>query len=210
MGEEVFTSTRRGGSNKKAIVAVFIVMLIFMVILSFLSYRQGVLDATGGKGIAQPTPVSTSSPSGYALEYFYCFSPDGNCRYALIDELEAANQSIRIAIYSFTEESITNTLVAAYHKGVDVKVVMDKQQAGSDYSQYENLQRAGVPVRLDTVSGYMHNKYVVIDEKVIITGSYNWSNNAENNNYENLLILHDDNIAWGYKQDFDAIWMESE
>jgi hypothetical protein len=99
-----------------------------------------------------------------------------------------ANQTIRVAVYSFTADPLGDALIAAKNRGVDIEVYIDNKYVSSTGSEYPRLQAAGVPIKADTRSADMHHKFVVIDGKIVATGSYNWSANAEDDNDENLII----------------------
>ena len=68
-------------------------------------------------------------------------------------------------------------LYSEYLEGTDVKVLFEKQQV-SQYSEYDTLDNYGMDVKLDTNSVYMHHKVLIIDEHIVVTGSFNWSENA--------------------------------
>ncbi|MCX8170390.1 MAG: phospholipase D family protein [Candidatus Bathyarchaeota archaeon] len=136
------------------------------------------------------------------------FSPKGGCASAIINWIKRANSSIYILIYSFTLDSIGEALIEAYNRGVDVKAVFEKGQI-TQYSEYWRLRDAGIPVRNDTNPKSMHHKVMIIDGEIIITGSYNWSKTAEEENNENLIIIKDRDIARKYEEEFEKIWIES-
>ncbi|MEM2180461.1 MAG: phospholipase D-like domain-containing protein, partial [Nitrososphaeria archaeon] len=116
-----------------------------------------------------------------------------------------ANISVHVLIYSFTLSNIADALISAKNRGVDVKIVFEKSQI-NQYSQYFRLANAGVSVRNDTNPDFMHNKIAIIDNIIVLTGSYNWSSSAENNNNENLIIIRDINVAREYENVFNGIW----
>jgi len=137
------------------------------------------------------------------------FSPKGQCEEQLLYWINRANTSIHILIYSFTLDSISDALIEAHNRGVDVKVVFEKQQI-SQYSEYQKLKAAGIEVRNDTNPKLMHDKIMIVDGIIVITGSYNYSTNAEEYNNENIIIILSDNIAAIYEQEFEKIWKQSE
>jgi len=137
------------------------------------------------------------------------FSPKGECEKQLLYWINRANTSIHILIYSFTLDSISDALIDAHNRGVDVKVVFEKQQI-TQYSEYQKLKAAGIEVRNDTNPAYMHDKIMIIDGIIVITGSYNYSTNAEENNNENIIIILSDNVARVYEHEFEKIWKQSE
>lgn len=133
------------------------------------------------------------------------FSPKGGCAEQIIYWINRANTSVHVLIYSFTLPNIAEALIDAKNRGVDVKIVFEKEQI-SQYSQYFRLASAGVSVRNDTNPDYMHNKVAIIDGVIVMTGSYNWSSSAENSNNENLIIIKSANVAREYETVFYRIW----
>ena len=145
-----------------------------------------------------------------------CFSPNGGCEKTIIQEIEKADNSINIAIFSFTNGRIARTLVKAHKRGIHVKIIMDSEMASDRYSKSRFLKNKGIDVRLrrglrtshrEHKNGSMHNKFAVIDGKVLITGSYNWSISAEKWNYENLLVLTSSKLAEIFDKKFRNLWM---
>jgi phosphatidylserine/phosphatidylglycerophosphate/cardiolipin synthase-like enzyme len=97
-------------------------------------------------------------------------------------------------------------LVRTRDRGVEVRVVIEGDQAGGRGSEYENLFRAGVDVRLDGNPYLMHHKFMVVDGKIVVTGSYNWSYSAEEKNDENLIVVSGPDIARLYEAEFSRVW----
>lgn len=143
-----------------------------------------------------------------APSYEVYFSPRGGCEARLLHWLSRANSSIHVLIYSFTLDRVGDALVAAHNRGLDVRVVMEKEEVERG-SEYGRLKRAGVPVRLDTNPALMHNKVAIIDGLIVITGSFNWSTSAENWNNENMIIIRSAQVAGLYEGEFQRIWSRS-
>jgi len=137
------------------------------------------------------------------------FSPDGGCKDAVISWINKANSTIHILIYSFTLDDVSNALIEATDRGVDVKIVFDSSQI-SQYSEYDRLNDAGIDVKKDTNSALMHNKVMIVDEKIILTGSFNWSQNAEERNNENLIVIESVEVSSIFEEEFEKIWIVSE
>jgi len=136
------------------------------------------------------------------------FSPNGGCEDQILYWIGRANSTIEILIYSFTLDSIGDALVQAHNRGVEVQVVFEVSQI-SQYSEYSKLKDAGIDVRNDTNSGSMHDKIMIVDGVIVLTGSFNYSENAEETNNENLLIINITTVATTYEQEFTEIWDES-
>jgi type I site-specific restriction-modification system R (restriction) subunit len=107
-------------------------------------------------------------------------------RFSTIDK---ARQSVRVAAYSFTSHPIADALVEAHQRGVDVEVVLDKSQRKRSLAGF--LKESGIPVRINRHYAIMHNKFIIIDAKVLELGSFNFTKAAEERNAENVLVLRD-------------------
>lgn len=127
-----------------------------------------------------------------------------NCSAQIIRLVDRANSTVRVAIYSFTLKNIANSLIRAKIRGVDVSMIMEPSQK-SQYSQYDTLVKAGIPIVMDTGSGIMHDKVMIVDGKYVVTGSFNWSANAENENAENMLILSNPVAVTAYVEEWNRV-----
>lgn len=133
------------------------------------------------------------------------FSPQGGCEDQVVNWIDRANKTIHVVIYSFTNDAIGDAVVRAHQRGVEIKVVFEKNQV-SEYSEYWKLQNIGVLVRNDTNSGLMHHKTAIIDGYILLTGSFNWSGAAEERNNENLMVLESDYLTFAFIEEFQQIW----
>jgi len=180
-------------NDRKFVIAIFIVGLLLGAIL-------GIVYSMYTGRYLRPSPAS----------YEVHFSPKGGCADTIIYWIGRANQSVHVLMYIFTLQNVAEALISAHDRGVEVKMVFDKSQ-GSSYSQYVILKAAGIEVRNDTnPNGIMHNKVAIIDYKIVITGSFNWTNSAENNNNENLIVIHSADVASRYEFEFQRIWSQSQ
>ena len=138
-------------------------------------------------------------------EIFTYFSPAGGTNASLIREVESAEKSIHFMAFSFTHDALGSAMRDRFKSGIAVRGVFEERQVDK-YSEYEAMQAAGLPVVIDKSRGTMHHKVIVIDEDTVITGSYNFSNNAEKRNNENLLIIKGNReIAAAYLAEFARI-----
>ncbi len=133
------------------------------------------------------------------------FCPEDNCKEHVISVLESANSSILFMTYSFTDNDIGNLLIKKYKEGIKVKGIFERSQE-SKYSEYDKLKNNRMDVKFDNNKYYMHNKIFIIDEKIVITGSYNPTKSADENNNENLVIIYDDKIAKQYVDEFNKLF----
>jgi len=144
-----------------------------------------------------------------------CFSPAGQCSSHILREIQGARREILAAIFAFTNDDFARALVEAKRRGVHVRVVLDREfDQENDYSKGSYLKEKGVSVRRvsgrskgEQRQGSMHQKFAVIDGRVLFTGSYNWTASAENYNDENLLMFHDAGpLAEDYRRQFYRLW----
>jgi phosphatidylserine/phosphatidylglycerophosphate/cardiolipin synthase-like enzyme len=117
------------------------------------------------------------------------FSPNGGCTDAIVKELNNAKTEILVQAYSFTSRPIAKALVDAKKRGIKIEVILDKSQQSQKYSAADFVAHAGIPTYIDSVHAIAHNKIMIIDRSTLITGSFNFTKAAEENNAENLLII---------------------
>jgi phosphatidylserine/phosphatidylglycerophosphate/cardiolipin synthase-like enzyme len=138
------------------------------------------------------------------------FSPKGGCTEAVVRELDRAKQSIRVQAYSFTSAPIAKALVDAKGRGVNIEIILDKSQRSERYSSADFVAHAGIPTFIDAVHAIAHNKVIIVDDEVVVTGSFNFTNAAEEKNAENLLVIHDKDLAVKYRENWEAHRRHSE
>ncbi len=126
------------------------------------------------------------------------FSPHGGATGAINYAIENAKQSILVQAYSFTSVSIAEGLIRAHKRGLRVQVLLDKSQRTQKYSILDILTSAGVPTLIDAVHAIAHNKVMIIDNDIVVTGSFNFTMAAEERNAENLLIIHSKELSARY------------
>lgn len=131
-----------------------------------------------------------------------CFTPGQNCTAEITAVIDAAKQSIFVQAYSFTSAPIATHLIAAKKRGVKVNVILDKSQRTQRYSASHFLVNQHIPCWIDYKPAIAHNKIMIIDEKEVITGSFNFTKAAQNKNAENLLIIHDAQLAHLYMKNW--------
>ena len=140
-----------------------------------------------------------------------CFSPGGNCASRIIYWINRANTSIHILIYSFTLNAVGDAVLNAKQRkpDMDIKIVWDESNVNGTGSEYQRLKAAGINIHVDHRHGLLHDKVAIIDNHIIITGSFNWSQAANEENRENLLIIDNQTWATAYEQQFQLIWHAS-
>jgi phosphatidylserine/phosphatidylglycerophosphate/cardiolipin synthase-like enzyme len=167
------------------------------------------LDDQFGPGSPNRTPHPRFTVDDTEVEVY--FSPDDNTAARLVELINNAEQSIYFMVYSFTADDIAAALIEQTQQGVSVAGVLEDSQVDSNIgTDFDRLRSAGVIVRLDGNPDKMHHKVMIIDEQIVVTGSYNFSASAEKYNDENTLIIHDPEIASQYIREFERVFMQAQ
>ncbi len=157
-----------------------------------------------GKGERNQNPIAYYN--NIKIENYFC--PEDWCANKVIYALSAAKKEIRFMTFSFTHDEIGDMLLKKASEGVKVSGVFEKTQNNA-YTEYERLLQSGMDVRWDGNKGNMHHKVFIIDDEVVVLGSFNPSANADEKNDENLLIIHDPGITALYSNEFSKVWAEA-
>lgn len=135
------------------------------------------------------------------------FSPKNGVTDTVVKAIGEAEHTVLVSAYSFTSKDIAAALLDAKKRGVDVKIILDKSQVTQKYSSATFFANQGFDMKIDIKHAIYHDKVMVIDDKNVITGSFNFTNAAENKNAENLLVLRDNpELAKLYTQDWWHNW----
>lgn len=134
------------------------------------------------------------------------FGPEDEALSRLVELINGADSSIYFLTYSFTTDELAEAILSAKARGVEIQGVMDRGQAANAGGEFDRFIANGIDVRLDGEEGNMHNKVLIIDGEIVVTGSYNFSANAELRNDENLLVIHSSAVASMYMEEFQKIW----
>jgi phosphatidylserine/phosphatidylglycerophosphate/cardiolipin synthase-like enzyme len=172
-------------------------------------FEEMFLDNSFGARSPSDTPYPILQLSdGSSVENY--FSPEDNVKAAIIAQLREAEQEIVFMAYSFTDDDIGRVLLEKARAGVTVRGVFETRGAKTEYSEYPILRKAGLDVRLDGNPRTMHHKVFIIDGRVTITGSYNFSSSAATENDENVLIVENTDLAQSYLEEFFRVNRDAE
>ena len=135
--------------------------------------------------------------------YQVCFTPGGHCTALIIHAIDNAKHTIDMQAYSFTSKPILKALLRAHKRGVKVLALLDRSNVNERYSVMLALQNAGIHFLIDYRPRIAHNKTIIIDSSTVETGSFNFSYSAQHRNTENVLIIHNHQLAKQYLQNFE-------
>jgi phosphatidylserine/phosphatidylglycerophosphate/cardiolipin synthase-like enzyme len=154
--------------------------------------------------IAVPGAAAEDAPRQPVPQIDVYFSPKGGCMDAILKEIKAAKSSVLVQAYWFTSTRIAKALAESHKRGVKVEVILDLSRAEIDNAQADYLVENGVPTAIDDKHVTAHNKVIIIDGQVVITGSFNFTEQSETANAENLLVVRDKAVA----EKFTANWKD--
>ena len=145
-------------------------------------------------GSSEETGSDKANLQAASAQVTVLFSPDEPVQQTLVSMIDAAQRSVLVQAYILSDDTISDALIRARKRGVNVEVLMDSrmmtQAKGSDGLR---LHEAGIPVRLETRYDNAHNKVMIFDHDTtnaaVVTGSYNFTRSAQRNNAENIVII---------------------
>ena len=133
-------------------------------------------------------------------------SEDPALENAIVPMVQSATQSIRFLAFSFTDFPLAEAMSQRAQAGVDLAGVFERVGSETEAAELRTLMCRKLPVRQDGNPGFLHHKLIVVDERIVITGSMNFSTNAEESNDENVIIIDNAEIARLYMQEFERVW----
>ena len=154
-----------------------------------------------------------NTPIGQIENYFCpedCALENNGGLYRIIELVRNAESSVKIASFSFTREELADELLKADIKGINIAILTEARQRNVQNSQYARLKDFGLNIRIDGNKNNMHHKFIVIDDKIVVTGSPNFSFSGFNRNDENMLIIFNEELALGFTREFDRMFTEGE
>jgi phosphatidylserine/phosphatidylglycerophosphate/cardiolipin synthase-like enzyme len=147
------------------------------------------LTLLGLLGAKDVRPAATAGPAASEDNIAVFFSPDGGCADAIVAQLAAAKKFVHMQAYFFSSPKIAKAVLDAQKRKIEVGVIVDKSVETANYSSADFLANAGVATYVDSEHAIAHNKVILIDGQIIITGSFNFTASADTDNAENLLVL---------------------
>jgi phosphatidylserine/phosphatidylglycerophosphate/cardiolipin synthase-like enzyme len=133
------------------------------------------------------------------------FAPKDGVADKIAGRIAQAQQSIHFLAFSFTNDTIGNAMLARAKAGVSVAGVFETTGSETQFSEYDKMRKAKLDVLQDGNPYVMHHKVIIIDGRTVIFGSFNFSNNADKDNDENLLIVDDPTLAQAFEAEFQRV-----
>ncbi|OGO41217.1 MAG: hypothetical protein A2W36_06170 [Chloroflexi bacterium RBG_16_58_14] len=164
----------------------------------------------GEFGPKSPSTVNQQQTSVVGTPIQVLFASEDEAISYIIPLLSGAQESIHFMVFSFTYDGMGEAMLERAGTGVEVTGIFETRGSETEFSELPPLYCAGLPVRQDGNPSTFHHKVIVIDGRIVITGSLNFSNNADENNDENVVILNNPAIAAQYLREFERRWVEAK
>jgi phosphatidylserine/phosphatidylglycerophosphate/cardiolipin synthase-like enzyme len=164
----------------------------------------------GESGPTSPSTVDEQSTTvdGSAVQVY--FAAEDEVISHLIPLVGSAQSQVRFMAFSFTHDGLGQALLAQAQAGVDVQGIFETRGSETESSELRRLFCAGLPMRQDGNPRTFHHKVIVIDEATVVTGSLNFSENADSSNDENMVVVSNRDLAALYLQEFASRWAEAK
>jgi len=122
--------------------------------------------------------------------------------------------SIDAALHRFNSQRLARALLDAHQRRVGIRLLTDRSKFGESAATQKLLSNCGFPIHVthgrEGADSKMHHKFVVLDSRLVITGSYNWTFASEERNHENVVLLREPKLIETYREEFEALWKDSD
>ncbi len=164
--------------------------------------QRDLIDCLEGvnKALLPPPSVQTMAEAH--------FSPGMECLEAINTQIRNARTSLDICVFTISDNRIVDNIEGAYERGVKVRIVTDDDKQYDKGNDIFRLKKFGIPVVTDSTPDHMHHKFAVVDNKIVICGSYNWTRSAATRNNEDIVILDNAQVVKGFINEFEQLWQE--
>lgn len=200
-GSMNFSSTGFSGFNHNSIIIINSATIAQLYEKEFNQMFEGKFHTLKEKSEGNKNIISGHSK----ISVFFSPQDKGISDY-IVPIVKKAEKYIYIPTFILTHKDLSNELINAHKRGVNVKIIIDATSTGVTHSKFKELRMAGIPVKVENYAGKMHAKSIIIDDKYMVIGSANFSSSGENKNDENMLVIENQKLAEFYRQYFEYFW----
>lgn len=185
--------------RKKWFSIFFIVSVVLFQVLTVLK---------GGDTLSTASADTNTSTQAEVLGVY--FTPPSGAAQAIVKTIDTSHSEVLVQAYGFTHNAIAQAIIRAHQRGVKVSVLLDQKSDHTNRYVVDLFANGQIAMRQDGKHAIAHNKVMVIDESIVITGSFNFTNSAETRNAENFLILKSPSLAHRYKEEWLKHWAHGD
>jgi phosphatidylserine/phosphatidylglycerophosphate/cardiolipin synthase-like enzyme len=164
-------------------------------------FNEMFVDKNFGTHAEVGAQKSSMTIDGVQVENY--FSPVDEVMQKLVQYVKGSRKSIRFMIFTYTHADLSAAMIAQAKAGVDVRGVIENR--GASQGALVPLFCAKLPVKVDGNKYTMHHKVMIIDDSIVVTGSFNFTVSADTANDDNLLVIHSPAVAALYLQEFERV-----
>lgn len=147
---------------------------------------------------------------GHKLIQEALFSPTDDCVNSVIGYLNAARSTLQLCVFTITDDRISRQILQCHRQGIEVSIITDNEKAFDPGADIKAMAHDGIAVRMDNTPNHMHHKFALIDDEILLTGSYNWTRSAAHYNHENILVTNAAAVVKRYRDCFQSLWPAME
>jgi phosphatidylserine/phosphatidylglycerophosphate/cardiolipin synthase-like enzyme len=136
------------------------------------------------------------------------FTPGDDCPRRIMQLIRAARSTLDICVFTITDDRLATAVLEAQIRGVSIRIITDNEKAFDLGSDVPSFQDAGVPLKVDHTPFHMHHKFAIFDKQILLTGSYNWTRGAANDNHENVIITSERRLVDRFDELFERLWRQ--
>ncbi len=152
------------------------------------------------------TPLASGAASSDVAEA--CFTPQHDGAARIVRLFGEARASVDVCVFTITDDRISSAMIAAHRRGVRLRIITDNEKRLDPGSDISRLRQAGIAVREDHTEFHMHHKFALIDQRTLLTGSYNWTRSAALHNEENFILTGDARLVCEFSRVFEELWAQ--
>ena len=136
------------------------------------------------------------------------FSPGSSPKTHIIDAINQATKSIEICVFTISDNDISKAILDAHQRGIQVRIITDNHKSDDRGSDIDLLEEKGVQIVMDQSEHHMHHKFALIDHKILINGSFNWTRSATLRNNENITLSYESQLIEKFVEEFERLWVQ--
>ena len=152
------------------------------------------------------TPLASTAPEADIAEA--CFTPQHDGAARIVRLFGEAKKSVDVCVFTITDDRITSAMLTAHRRGVRIRIITDNEKRLDPGSDIERLIQSGLAVRQDNTEFHMHHKFAAFDQRVLLTGSYNWTRAAALHNEENFVLTSEVRLVGAFGRLFEELWAQ--
>ncbi|MCM8785601.1 MAG: phospholipase D-like domain-containing protein [Candidatus Omnitrophica bacterium] len=133
------------------------------------------------------------------------FSPENECEKLIEREIKGSKKSINFATFVFSDKKIAEKIIEKQKNGIEIRGIIESYNI-FPYSVFYLLLSYNCKVRKSCISGFLHDKFFIIDREKVITGSFNPTKSAKEN-VEISCLIKDKNIADIFYKEWQNLYL---